>query len=240
LAGRRVRAIGAAKKPLRKIKAAGLCGNARQWLRAVGMRRRGPSADGPDFVLLGERAAMSFEDPKFQQHPVISDWRSSTVLHFQRMWHSIFLFSDLRGTSFSFMLIPEILPLGSIEAIRPVFMIVMGVSLMLLVWRFSKGVPGWSGRLMLAGALLLGFGYSVILPLNETGKIQSVAAARHFQGDVATALAWQLVRASSMNIGWLALGLGLALHARSFAPARRPAAARISPAPHSRSHESVA
>lgn len=153
----------------------------------------------------------------------------------------MFLFNDLRRTTFSLMLRHEILPLGSIEAVRPVFMIVMGVSLMLLVWRFTKGVPGWSGRLLLAGALLLGFGYTVVLPLNEAGKIQSVAAARHFQGDVATALAWQTLRTASMNLGWLALGVGLALHARSFsAAARRPAAARTSPSPHSRPHESVA
>ena len=36
--------------------------------------------------------------------------------------------------------------LGSIEAVRPVFMIVMGVFLMVIAWRLCKTTEGWTAR----------------------------------------------------------------------------------------------
>lgn len=110
------------------------------------------------------------------------------------------------------------LPLGSIEAVRPVFMIVMGIFLMIIAWRLSKCTTGWTARLIVSGALLLAFGYAVMLPLYEAGCIERYSPLAHYHGSAATALAWQTVKLLSMNSGWLLFGLGLAMHAKVFTP----------------------
>jgi hypothetical protein len=109
--------------------------------------------------------------------------------------------------------------LGSIEAIRPVFMIVMGVFLMLIAWRLCKTTEVWTARLIVSGSLLLGFGYALLLPLYDAGLIE-----RYSPAGGATALGWHAVKMVVMNCGWLLLGIGLALHAKvftSFPPPRR-------------------
>lgn len=129
------------------------------------------------------------------------------------------------------------LPLGSIEAVRPVFMIVMGIFLMIIAWRLCKCTEGWTARLIVAGALLLGFGYAVILPLYEAGIIERVSSAGHYHGSAATAVAWHAVKLVAMNSGWLLFGLGLAMHAKVFAapsPSRKTTSPTLAP------HESVA
>ena len=129
-------------------------------------------------------------------------------------------------------------PLGSIEAIRPVFMIVMGVFLIVIAWRICNSTKGWTSRLILAGALLLGFGYAVILPLCESGSIERISPTGRYRGSGANAVAWHCVKLVTMNGGWLLLGLGLAMHSKAFsaAPQRRKP---NSPTPLA-SHESVA
>jgi hypothetical protein len=124
--------------------------------------------------------------------------------------------------------------LGSIAAVRPVFLIVMGVFLMLIAWRLAKTSGVWTARLLVAGALLLGFGYAVIMPLFEAGVIERYTPTRrHYHGSAATAVAWHLVRMVVMNSGWLLFGLGLALHAKIFSlPAARPRAQVRSYSPH--------
>jgi hypothetical protein len=114
--------------------------------------------------------------------------------------------------------------LGSIEAIRPVFMIVMGVFLMLIAWRVCKTADGWTSRLIVSGSLLLGFGYALLLPLYDAGLIE-----RFSPTSGATALAWHAVKMVVMNCGWLLFGTGLALHAKvfSFSPPPR----NFSPSP---------
>ncbi len=115
-------------------------------------------------------------------------------------------------------------PLASIEAVRPVFMIIMGIFLMVIAWRLSKVSTGWASRLIVAGSLLLGFGYAVILPLYEAGVIERYAPQRmHYHGTAATALAWHAVKLVAMNCGWLIFGLGVAIHAKllSFPAPRR-------------------
>lgn len=101
--------------------------------------------------------------------------------------------------------------LASVDAVRPVFMIVMGVFLMLVVWRLADNSEGWAARMMVAGAILLGFGYALVVPLYEAGKIE-----RYYPGtpmhDPATALAWHAVKLVVMNSGWLVFGLGLGIH----------------------------
>jgi hypothetical protein len=129
-------------------------------------------------------------------------------------------------------------PLGSIEAIRPVFLIVMGVFLMIIAWRISQTSSDWTARLIVAGSLLLGFGYAVMLPLYQAGMIESYSPRRlHYHGEAATALGWHIVKLLTMNSGWLLFGIGIAMHAKLFtAPAPRKA---VIP-PTRASHESVA
>jgi len=105
--------------------------------------------------------------------------------------------------------------LASIESIRPVFLIVMGVSLLMLAWRLSKDASRWSGRFIFSGAILLAIGYSFVMPLYEAGKIERITS-EHVHGDMATAMAWHVVKLVSMNAGWLLFGLGLSLHADLF------------------------
>jgi hypothetical protein len=128
--------------------------------------------------------------------------------------------------------------LGSIEAARPVFLIVMGVFLALIAWRLAKTSGTWTGRMLVAGAFLLGFGYVFVMPLYEAGRIERISVRGHYHGDAATALAWHVVKLVVMNLGWLLFGIGIALHANilgSPAPRTRVATRKIS----SR-HESIA
>ena len=127
--------------------------------------------------------------------------------------------------------------LGSIEAVRPVFMIVMGVFLSLIAWRMAKTSGLWTARILVSGALLLGFGYSVIMPLYEAGLIARFSPHGHAHADAASALGWHVVKLVVMNIGWLLFGLGVAMHANllsSPAPYPRAQARSLSP------HESIA
>ncbi|QTN31838.1 hypothetical protein HZ994_05675 [Akkermansiaceae bacterium] len=109
------------------------------------------------------------------------------------------------------MYFPQNLPLASIDAVRPVFMIVMGVFLMIVVWRMAKETEGWSARLMVGGGFLLCFGYAVLMPMYEAGQIEKYHPMAHLQ-DPSSALAWHAVKLVVMNAGWLVFGLGLALH----------------------------
>lgn len=114
--------------------------------------------------------------------------------------------------------------LASIEAVRPVFLIVMGIFLMVIAWRLSKRTEGWTARMIVSGALLLGFGYAVMMPLYESGCIERFSPLGRYHGSAATAIAWHSVKLVVMNSGWLVFGLGLAMHARIFtatAPRRK-------------------
>lgn len=125
--------------------------------------------------------------------------------------------------------------LGSIDAVRPVFMIVMGVFLSLIAWRMAKTSGLWTARILVAGALMLGFGYAVILPLYEAGLISRFSPNGH--ANAASALGWHVVKLVVMNLGWLFFGLGVAMHANLLSsPAPRPRAQARSLSP----HESIA
>lgn len=107
------------------------------------------------------------------------------------------------------------LTLGSIEAARPVFLIVMGVSMLLFTWRLAKVSDAWSSRLLMAGAVMLSLGYGLLLPLYEAGVVEHYQPARvHYHGSAATALGWHVTKMVVMNLGWLVLGLGFAMHAK--------------------------
>jgi hypothetical protein len=131
------------------------------------------------------------------------------------------------------------LTLGSVEAMRPVFLIVMGVFLTLIAWRLARTSGTWTARLLIAGAILLGFGYAVMMPLFEAGVIERFSPRGHYHGSAATAVAWHVVKMVVMNSGWLIFGIGLAMHAKllnSPAPVSRPRAQVPAHSP----HESVA
>jgi uncharacterized membrane protein len=107
------------------------------------------------------------------------------------------------------------LTLGSIEAVRPVFMIVMGLFMLLFVWRLARVSDVWTSRLLMAGALMLAFGYCFMLPLLEAGVLEHYSPARlHYHGSADTALGWHVTKLTVMNLGWLVMGLGFAMHAR--------------------------
>jgi hypothetical protein len=129
--------------------------------------------------------------------------------------------------------------LASIEAARPVFLIVMGISLVIFVLRLAAISGEWSARLMITGSLMLGAGYAVVLPAYEGGLIESIHSPRTTNLDAA--IAWHTVRLVLMNAGWLAFGIGVAMHARIFPqPVPRKAAVAVSPdSPTVSAHESV-
>jgi hypothetical protein len=128
-------------------------------------------------------------------------------------------------------------PLASIEAVRPVFLIVMGVFLMLIAWRLAKTSTVWTARILIAGALLLGFGYAVMMPMYEAGVLKYYSAKALYQNG-ASVLAWHAVKLVVMNAGWLLFGTGVAMHAKVFgsSSALSPRV-EIRPLP---SHESIA
>jgi len=109
---------------------------------------------------------------------------------------------------------PTAFALGSIEAVRPVYLIVMGVFLVLIAWRLAKTSGVWTSRTLMAGASLLGFGYVLILPMYEAGLIERLSPRGHYHGSEATAIGWHIVKLVVMNIGWLVFGLGVAMHAK--------------------------
>ncbi len=134
------------------------------------------------------------------------------------------------------MYFPPNLPLASIDAVRPVFMIVMGVFLMVVVWRMAKESEGWSARLMMGGAFLLCFGYAILVPMYEARVIEAFHPAAHLR-DPASALAWHAVKLVVMNAGWLVFGLGLGLHSGLI---RIPVALKFSRTQTINANESVA
>lgn len=125
------------------------------------------------------------------------------------------------------------LTLASIEAVRPVFLIVMGVFLALVTWRLAKTSGVWTSRVLVAGALLLGFGYAILMPLYEAGVIERYSPGARYHGSAATALAWHAVKSVIMNSGWLIFGIGLVMHARILnVSTRRPRAQPATRPPH--------
>ena len=129
-------------------------------------------------------------------------------------------------------------PLASIEAVRPVFLIVMGVFLTLIAWRLARTSGTWTARILIAGALMLGFGYAVLMPLYEAGVLKYYTPRARYHADSASILAWHAVKLVVMNAGWLVFGIGVAMHAEIFKSSspRLRAAVRSPHAP----HESVA
>lgn len=130
---------------------------------------------------------------------------------------------------------PIAVPLASIEAVRPVFLIVMGVFLMLIAWRLAKTSGVWTARLLVAGAFLLGFGYAILLPMYEAGVIERFSPRGRYEGSAATAIGWHAVKLVIMNTGWLIFGIGVAMHARILGS---PSSASTAPTPVSNARQS--
>ncbi|MEP3211765.1 MAG: hypothetical protein ABJQ29_01095 [Luteolibacter sp.] len=126
--------------------------------------------------------------------------------------------------------------LASIEAVRPVFMIVMGVFLMLVAWRIAKETDGWSARLTVGGAFLLCLGYAILIPMYEAGVIEKFHPSLHLH-DSAAAMGWHAVKLVVMNTGWLLFGLGVGIHSGLL---HMPVAFKLSKIESLHSHEPVA
>jgi len=131
---------------------------------------------------------------------------------------------------------------ASTPALRPVFLIVMGAFLLLTAWRMTRGTHGWTPRIILTGASLLAFGYSVLTPLYQAGIILPMSQIGTVGTNPDAIILWQAAKIISMNAGWLMFGLGMALHAglfetvKSTAPVQAPhTSPRTSPV-----HEPVA
>ncbi len=129
-------------------------------------------------------------------------------------------------------------PLASVDAARPVFMIVMGIFLMVFAWRMAREMDRWTARFLVAGAFLLCFGYAFLIPMYEAGIIGGVSKGAGISQSQ-SAIGWHAVKVVVMNSGWLFLGLGLGLHSGLI---RIPAALRISKSQpqHVNAHESAA
>ena len=108
------------------------------------------------------------------------------------------------------------------------FLIVMGISLGVVAWRIALTTSAWNARLIVAGGLLLGFGYAVLLPMREVGFI---AALAHPRAAVAETFGWHTVLLVVMNGGWLLFGTGMARHARILPSAAPVAKALTHPIP---------
>lgn len=134
------------------------------------------------------------------------------------------------------MCLPPITPIASIEATRPVFLIVMGISLLIVAWRMTRDTRGWSARLVMAGALMLCFGYAILVPMYEAGIIEKFHPRAHLHNP-ATAMGWHAVKLVVMNAGWLVFGLGLGLHSGLI---RMPAALKFPRTRTVSAHESIA
>lgn len=126
--------------------------------------------------------------------------------------------------------------LASLDLSRAPLMMALGLALLVFTWRMAGRVRG-GGRLpLLAGAVLLGLGYSVMLPLQESG-ILNRGHEGHDHARVTETAAWNMSRVAVMNLGWLLLGSGLALHVRS---ARISLSVSSTQSPSPTSHESLA
>jgi hypothetical protein len=99
---------------------------------------------------------------------------------------------------------------------RPVFLILMGLVLLLVAWRLVRHRSDWPTRLLIAGAFLLAFGYAVLLPLYDVEELVPMQhLGWHRDADPGTSAGWHLVKSVTMNGGWFLFGLGLSLYAGS-------------------------
>ena len=131
--------------------------------------------------------------------------------------------------------------LGSIEAIRPVFMIVVGVFMLVVAWRLAKLSGGCTACLMVAGSLMLAFGYAVVVPMYEAGLIEKYSPMRLvYVGSGANAMAWHVVRLIVMNLGWFVFGLGFSMHAGVLRSSMRRLERPVSSPQPAVTHESIA
>ena len=103
-----------------------------------------------------------------------------------------------------------------IDAFHPLFLLVMGICLVIVAWRLALTASGWDARLIVLGSLLLGLGYSVLLPLHESGLIAALRPLEHSREITSLAFGWRTLEMAVMNGGWLLFGLGMARHAKAW------------------------
>lgn len=94
-------------------------------------------------------------------------------------------------------------------------MMLLGVALVIFTWRMLSHGEGRGRHLMMIGALLLGCGYAILFPLQDSGLLAAACAdhahAGHDHGGIEAAGMLDLAKLVVMNLGWLLFGGGLAL-----------------------------
>ncbi|MBN8460135.1 MAG: hypothetical protein J0M04_20090 [Verrucomicrobia bacterium] len=105
---------------------------------------------------------------------------------------------------------------ASLDLSRVPLMMALGLALVVFTWRLAAHARRGRG-LLVSGALMLGLGYSVVLPLQDTG-ILNRGHEGHSHEQLTDSTAWKVSRGILMNTGWLLLGSGLALQVRAKRP----------------------
>jgi len=96
------------------------------------------------------------------------------------------------------------------------FLVVMGISLVIVAWRIALTASVANGRLIVVGSLMLGIGYAVLLPIHESGLVAALRPYAHSHAATAETYGLHTVELAVMNGGWLLFGIGMARHARVF------------------------
>jgi len=118
-----------------------------------------------------------------------------------------------------------------LNPVRRRCLLVMGICLVIVAWRLALTASGWDARLIVLGSLLLGLGYSVLLPLRESGLIAALRPPEHPRETTSLAFGWHTVEMAVMNGGWLLFGLGMARHAKAWGTPADASAAPVQPIP---------
>lgn len=103
--------------------------------------------------------------------------------------------------------------LASFDYTRVPLMMLLGVALVIFTWRMLSHGEGRGRQLMMVGALLLGCGYAILLPLQDSGLLTTAHGdhAGHDHGGMVDTAMLDTAKLVVMNLGWLLFGGGLAL-----------------------------
>jgi hypothetical protein len=119
------------------------------------------------------------------------------------------------------MNVPPPLMFASLDLSRAPLMMALGLALMVFTWRLAGRVRGGSRPLLQTGAILLGIGYAVMMPLQDSGILRA-GHEGHRHELVTDTAAWRMSKVAVMNLGWLLLGCGLAMQLRAKPSSQSP------------------
>jgi len=105
--------------------------------------------------------------------------------------------------------------LASFDYTRVPLMMLLGVALVIFTWRMLSHGEGRGRHLMMIGALLLGTGYAILFPLQDSGLLtpaqSGLAKAVDAHCGIIDTAMLDTAKMVVMNLGWLLFGGGLAL-----------------------------